>query len=75
MPTTGSWTEQDMLADLIKVWGEFGAHADMFRWILRMNAELKEQNIQKTLRIDALKQHIEEIEDKLYMYIEGGNDL
>lgn len=54
MPTTKAWTEQDMRADLVKVWGEHGAHVTMFDWILSMNADLEMQVADLRYRLEAI---------------------
>lgn len=34
MPTSDRFTEQHLLADVCATWGEFGAHADLTRWMI-----------------------------------------
>lgn len=41
VPAEASFDEQALRADIIKVWGEFGAHVDVFDQMLKRVAELE----------------------------------
>lgn len=64
-----AWNEEDLRADIVSVWGEHGAHADVFDWMVKRISELERECEAWHHAYDLLAERrvddIEELEAKL----------